>query len=297
LARGRLLRDNCALSALEHLDALPRNFLFRKGNIMRDTFSVLDTLRLGDKNYRFYSLAKFGQKHDIKRLPYSMKIVLENLLRFEDGLNITMKEVEAVANWDAKAEPDTEISFMPARVVLQDFTGVPCVVDLAAMRDAVTKLGGNPKKINPLDPVRPGHRSLGAGRQVRHQDALDENVEIEFERNGERYEFLRGASRRSATSSVVPPATGIVHQVNLEHLARVVMTKEERAKRSRSRTPRRHRQHTTMINGLGVLGWGVGGIEAEAVMLGQPIYMLIPRWSASSSPASCPRARPRPTWC
>ena len=245
---------------------------------MRDTFSVLDTLRLGDKNYRFYSLAKFGQKHDIKRLPYSLKIVLENLLRFEDGVNITMKEVEAVANWNALAEPDTEISFMPARVVLQDFTGVPCVVDLAAMRDAVTKLGGKPEQINPLIP---SELVIDHSVQVDRfgtKSSVDENVEIEFGRNGERYSFLRWGQKAFRNFKVVPPRTGIVHQVNLEHLARVVMTKEEHGETfAFPDTVYGTDSHTTMINGIGVLGWGVGGIEAEAAMLGQPSSMLIPQ--------------------
>ena len=191
---------------------------------MRDTFSVLDTLSLNGKSYRFFSLAKFGQKHDIQRLPYAMKIVLENLLRFEDGVNITMKEVEAVANWNAKAEPDTEISFMPARVVLQDFTGVPCVVDLAAMRDAVTKLGGNPDQINPLIPSELVIDHSVQVDKFGTSGALEDNVAIEFGRNGERYSFLRWGQKAFRNFKVVPPRTGIVHQVNLEHLARVVMT-------------------------------------------------------------------------
>ncbi len=245
---------------------------------MRDTFSVLDTLSLNGKNYRYYSLAKFGQKHDIKRLPFSMKIVLENLLRFEDGINVTMKEVEAVANWQAKAEPDTEISFMPARVVLQDFTGVPCVVDLAAMRDAVTKLGGKPEQINPLIP---SELVIDHSVQVDRfgtKSSVDENVEIEFGRNGERYSFLRWGQKAFRNFKVVPPRTGIVHQVNLEHLARVVMTKDEHGETfAFPDTVYGTDSHTTMINGIGVLGWGVGGIEAEAAMLGQPSSMLIPQ--------------------
>ena len=245
---------------------------------MRDTFSVLDTLSLNGKNYRYYSLAKFGQKHDIKRLPYSLKIVLENLLRFEDGLNITMKEVEAVANWDAKAEPDTEISFMPARVVLQDFTGVPCVVDLAAMRDAVTKLGGKPEQINPLIPSELVIDHSVQVDKFGTKTAVDENVEIEFGRNGERYSFLRWGQKAFRNFKVVPPRTGIVHQVNLEHLARVVMTKEEHGETfAFPDTVYGTDSHTKMINGIGVLGWGVGGIEAEAAMLGQPSSMLVPQ--------------------
>ncbi len=245
---------------------------------MRDTFSVLDTLSLNGKNYRYYSLAKFGQKHDIKRLPFSMKIVLENLLRFEDGLNVTMKEVEAVANWQAKAEPDTEISFMPARVVLQDFTGVPCVVDLAAMRDAVTKLGGKPEQINPLIPSELVIDHSVQVDKFGTKTSVDENVEIEFGRNGERYSFLRWGQKAFRNFKVVPPRTGIVHQVNLEHLARVVMTKDEHGETFAFPDPVYGTDsHTTMINGIGVLGWGVGGIEAEAAMLGQPSSMLIPQ--------------------
>ncbi|HQW82534.1 MAG TPA: aconitase family protein, partial [Pseudomonadota bacterium] len=171
---------------------------------MRDTFSVLDTLSLNGKNYRFYSLAKFGQKHDIRRLPFSMKIVLENLLRFEDGANITTKEVEAVANWQATAEPDTEISFMPARVVLQDFTGVPCVVDLAAMRDAVTKLGGKPEQINPLIPSELVIDHSVQVDKFGTKTSVDENVEIEFGRNGERYSFLRWGQKAFRNFKVVP---------------------------------------------------------------------------------------------
>ncbi|MBL0041851.1 MAG: aconitate hydratase AcnA [Xanthomonadales bacterium] len=245
---------------------------------MRDTFSVLDTLSLNGKNYRYYSLAKFGQKHDIKRLPFSMKIVLENLLRFEDGVNVTMKEVEAVANWVAKAEPDTEISFMPARVVLQDFTGVPCVVDLAAMRDAVTKLGGKPEQINPLIPSELVIDHSVQVDKFGTKTSVDENVEIEFGRNGERYSFLRWGQKAFRNFKVVPPRTGIVHQVNLEHLARVVMTKDEHGETfAFPDTVYGTDSHTTMINGIGVLGWGVGGIEAEAAMLGQPSSMLIPQ--------------------
>jgi aconitate hydratase len=245
---------------------------------MRDTFSVLDTLSLNGKNYRYYSLAKFGQKHDIKRLPFSMKIVLENLLRFEDGANVTAKEVEAVANWQAKAEPETEISFMPARVVLQDFTGVPCVVDLAAMRDAVTKLGGKPEQINPLIPSELVIDHSVQVDKFGTKSSVDENVEIEFGRNGERYSFLRWGQKAFRNFKVVPPRTGIVHQVNLEHLARVVMTKDENGETfAFPDTVYGTDSHTTMINGIGVLGWGVGGIEAEAAMLGQPSSMLIPQ--------------------
>jgi len=245
---------------------------------MKDTFSVRDSLEVNGKKYAFASLTKLGQRFDLKRLPYSMKILLENLLRHEDGVDVTAKEVEAVATWDAKAEPSTEIAFMPARVILQDFTGVPCVVDLAAMRDAVVKLGGDATQINPLTPVE-----LVIDHSVQvdvfgSADALEQNVEIEFQRNQERYSFLRWGQKAFNSFKVVPPRTGIVHQVNLEHLARVVFTGDKGGERwAYPDTVFGTDSHTTMINGIGVLGWGVGGIEAEAAMLGQPSSMLIPQ--------------------
>ncbi|KZV15189.1 aconitate hydratase, cytoplasmic-like [Dorcoceras hygrometricum] len=245
---------------------------------MKDSFQVRDTFEANGRKYHFASLAKLGQRFDIKRLPYSMKILLENLLRHEDGVNVTAKEIEAVAKWDAKKEPDTEIAFMPARVVLQDFTGVPCVVDLAAMRDAVVKLGGDANQINPLAPAE-----LVIDHSVQvdvygSESALEKNVEIEFERNQERYSFLRWGQKAFNNFKVVPPRTGIVHQVNLEHLARVVFTKDEGGESwAYPDTVFGTDSHTTMINGIGVLGWGVGGIEAEAAMLGQPSSMLIPQ--------------------
>src|ERR1700754_3995660 len=245
---------------------------------MKDSFSVRDSIEVNGKRHTIASLAKFGDKFDIKRLPYSMKILLENLLRQEDGVNVTSKEIEAVAKWDSKAEPDTEISFMPARVVLQDFTGVPCVVDLAAMRDAVAKLGGDPNKINPLAPAE-----LVIDHSVQvdafgSEGALEQNVEIEFERNQERYSFLRWGQKAFNNFKVVPPRAGIVHQVNLEHLARVVFTADKDGESwAYPDTVFGTDSHTTMINGIGVLGWGVGGIEAEAAMLGQPSSMLIPQ--------------------
>ncbi len=245
---------------------------------MTDSFATRSTFEVNGQRYAFSSLARLGQRFDLKRLPYSMKILLENLLRHEDGVNVTAKEIEAVANWDAKKEPDTEISFMPARVVLQDFTGVPCVVDLAAMRDAVVKLGGDAKQINPLAPAE-----LVIDHSVQvdafgSESALEKNVEIEFERNQERYSFLRWGQKAFDNFKVVPPRTGIVHQVNLEHLARVVFTAEKDGERwAYPDTVFGTDSHTTMINGIGVLGWGVGGIEAEAAMLGQPSSMLIPQ--------------------
>jgi aconitate hydratase len=245
---------------------------------MLDSFATRDTLKVNGSSYQIASLTKLGERFDIKRLPYSMKILLENLLRHEDGANVTKKEIEAVAKWNPKAEPDTEISFMPARVVLQDFTGVPCVVDLAAMRDAVVKLGGDAKQINPLAPAE-----LVIDHSVQvdvygSEQALEKNVEIEFERNQERYSFLRWGQKAFNNFKVVPPRTGIVHQVNLEHLARVVFAKEvDSEKWLYPDTVFGTDSHTTMINGIGVLGWGVGGIEAEAAMLGQPSSMLIPQ--------------------
>jgi aconitate hydratase len=245
---------------------------------MLDSFATRDTLKVNGSTYQIASLAKLGQRFDLKQLPYSMKILLENLLRHEDGVTVTAKEIEAVAKWDPKAEPDTEISFMPARVVLQDFTGVPCVVDLAAMRDAVVKLGGDAKQINPLAPVE-----LVIDHSVQvdvfgSPQAVEQNVEIEFKRNHERYSFLRWGQKAFDNFKVVPPRTGIVHQVNLEHLARVVFTgKQDGVDWAYPDTVFGTDSHTTMVNGLGVLGWGVGGIEAEAAMLGQPSSMLIPQ--------------------
>ena len=245
---------------------------------MLDSFATRDTLTVNGSQYQIASLTKLGQRFDLKTLPFSLKILLENLLRHEDGVNVTSKEIEAVAKWDAKAEPDTEIAFMPARVVLQDFTGVPCVVDLAAMRDAVVKLGGDAKQINPLAPAE-----LVIDHSVQvdvygSESALEKNVEIEFHRNQERYAFLRWGQKAFDNFKVVPPRTGIVHQVNLEHLARVVFTAEKDGKPwAYPDTVFGTDSHTTMINGIGVLGWGVGGIEAEAAMLGQPSSMLIPQ--------------------
>ena len=245
---------------------------------MKDTFSVRDTLDVNGKRYAFASLAKLGERFDLKHLPYSMKILLENLLRHEDGVEVTSKEIEAVAMWDSQKEPDTEIAFMPARVLLQDFTGVPCVVDLAAMRDAMKALGGDPRLINPLSPVE-----LVVDHSVQvdvfgSADALERNVDIEFKRNQARYSFLRWGQKALADFKVVPPRTGIVHQVNLEHLARVVMIGEADGQLwAYPDTVFGTDSHTTMVNGLGVLGWGVGGIEAEAAMLGQPSSMLIPQ--------------------
>ncbi|MFT3762466.1 MAG: aconitate hydratase AcnA [Pseudoxanthomonas sp.] len=246
---------------------------------MRDSFATRSTLDVNGQTYTYFSLPRLGQRFDIARLPYSMKILLENLLRHEDGgQTVGPEHIEAVARWDAKKEPDTEIAFMPARVVLQDFTGVPCVVDLAAMRDAVVKLGGDAGQINPLIPSE-----LVIDHSVQVDvfgtpDALDLNGKIEFQRNKERYGFLRWGQKAFDNFKVVPPNTGIVHQVNLENLARVVFTADKDGETiAYPDSVFGTDSHTTMINGIGVLGWGVGGIEAEAAMLGQPSSMLIPQ--------------------
>jgi aconitate hydratase len=245
---------------------------------MSDSFSTRASLNVNGLDYTIFSLAKLGERYNLDRLPFSMKILLENLLRHEDGVSVTKASIEAIAQWDAKAEPDTEIAFMPARVVLQDFTGVPCVVDLAAMRDAVLKLGGDPKRINPLIP---SELVIDHSVQVDvfgSAQALDLNGKIEFERNKERYSFLRWGQKAFDNFKVVPPNTGIVHQVNLENLARVVFERTiDGVRYAFPDTVFGTDSHTTMINGIGVLGWGVGGIEAEAAMLGQPSSMLIPQ--------------------
>jgi len=244
---------------------------------MTDTFSARTPLTVGTRKYDIWSLGALPADK-VAKLPYSLKILLENLLRFEDGVNVTRKDVEALLNWNPKATPDYEISFTPARVIMQDFTGVPCIVDLAAMREAIQKLGGDPKRVNPLAPAE---LVIDHSVQVDFYgtaDSLARNTKIEFERNGERYSFLRWGQTAFENFKVVPPNTGIVHQVNLEYLGRVVFQKNG------SGNPQAYPDtlvgtdsHTTMINGLGVLGWGVGGIEAEAAMLGQPVTMLIPQ--------------------
>jgi aconitate hydratase len=244
---------------------------------MADSFKARSTLNCGGQAYEYWNLNALG-KDRVARLPYSLKILLENLLRFEDGVNVTRADVEALLNWDAKATPNHEISFTPARVIMQDFTGVPCVVDLAAMRDAVTKLGGNAEKINPLAPAELVIDHSVQVDEYGTPEALANNTRKEFERNGERYSFLRWGQTAFRNFKVVPPNTGIVHQVNLEYLGRVVFDNNTGAKRQAyPDTLVGTDSHTTMINGLGVLGWGVGGIEAEAAMLGQPVTMLIPQ--------------------
>jgi aconitate hydratase len=243
---------------------------------MTDSFGARSTLAVGGSNYEIFRLDAVKEGH-AERLPYSLKILLENLLRHEDGRDVTRDDIIALANWDAEAAPSTEISFTPSRVILQDFTGVPAVVDLAAMRDAVVKLGGSADSINPLSPAE---LVIDHSVQVDNYgaaNALDLNNKIEFQRNKERYSFLRWGQSAFDNFRVVPPNTGIVHQVNLEYLSRVVFDADKGGTRAAyPDTVVGTDSHTTMINGLGVLGWGVGGIEAEAAMLGQPITMLIP---------------------
>ena len=245
---------------------------------MQDSFSVRNTLSVNDKNYTYFSLPQLSEKIDISRLPFSLKILLENLLRHEDGMDITHSDIEALAKWDPQAKPETEIAFTPSRVVLQDFTGVPAVVDLAAMRDAMKRLGGNPEQINPLSPAELVIDHSVQVDRYGSTDALTINNDIEFGRNQERYSFLKWGKSAFSNFNVVPPNTGIVHQVNLEHLARVIFGAERNGELvAYPDTVVGTDSHTTMINGIGVLGWGVGGIEAEAAMLGQAITMLIPQ--------------------
>jgi aconitate hydratase len=245
---------------------------------MQDSFSVRRTLSVNDKEYSYFSLPSLSDQIDISRLPFSLKILLENLLRHEDGLDITRSDIEALAKWDPKAKPETEIAFTPSRVVLQDFTGVPAVVDLAAMRDAMKNLGGNPELINPLSPAELVIDHSVQVDQYGSSNALALNNDIEFGRNLERYSFLKWGKSAFSNFNVVPPNTGIVHQVNLEHLARVIFGAERNGELlAYPDTVVGTDSHTTMINGIGVLGWGVGGIEAEAAMLGQAITMLIPQ--------------------
>ncbi|MDA0993466.1 MAG: aconitate hydratase AcnA [Proteobacteria bacterium] len=243
---------------------------------MTDSFGSRSTLNVGGKDYEIFRLSAVTEGH-VDRLPYSLKILLENLLRFEDGRDVTREDILALANWNPNAAPDTEISFTPSRVILQDFTGVPAVVDLAAMRDAVVRLGGSADSINPLSPAELVIDHSVQIDRYGSADSLDLNNKIEFDRNRERYSFLRWGQGAFKNFRVVPPNTGIVHQVNLEYLARVVFdTEKDGIRRAYPDTVVGTDSHTTMINGIGVLGWGVGGIEAEAAMLGQPITMLIP---------------------
>jgi aconitate hydratase len=240
-----------------------------------DSFGAKSTLTVGSTDYEIFRIDAVA---GYERLPFSLKVLLENLLRTEDGANVTKAQIEALGSWDADAEPDTEIQFTPARVVMQDFTGVPCIVDLATMREAVEALGGDPTKINPLSPAEMVIDHSVIADLFGTENALERNVEIEYERNGERYQFLRWGQSAFDDFKVVPPGTGIVHQVNIEHLAKVVYDRNVGGVlRAYPDTCVGTDSHTTMVNGLGVLGWGVGGIEAEAAMLGQPVSMLIPR--------------------
>jgi aconitate hydratase len=244
-----------------------------------NSFGTRSDLRVGGQTVHIYSLPALEKAGfpGVARLPYSMKILLENLLRREDNAFVKADDIRAVAQWNAAAI-EKEISFMPARVLLQDFTGVPCVVDLAAMRDAIVSLGGNPDRVNPLQPVE-----LVIDHSVQvdffgQNNAFSLNAELEFSRNKERYAFLRWGQRAFRNFKVVPPDTGIVHQVNIEYLARVVFSEQVDGKTlAYPDTLVGTDSHTTMVNGLGVVGWGVGGIEAEAAMLGQPISMLLPK--------------------
>ncbi|OBJ28828.1 MULTISPECIES: aconitate hydratase AcnA [Mycolicibacter] len=236
-----------------------------------NSFGARATLTVGDQDYEIYRLDAVP---GTEKLPYSLKVLAENLLRTEDGANITKDHINAIANWDPNAEPSIEIQFTPARVIMQDFTGVPCVVDLATMREAVTALGGDPNKVNPLSPAEMVIDHSVILDVFGTSDAFERNVELEYQRNAERYQFLRWGQGAFDDFKVVPPGTGIVHQVNIEYLARTVMVRDGKAYPD---TCVGTDSHTTMQNGLGVLGWGVGGIEAEAAMLGQPVSMLIPR--------------------
>src|SRR4051794_41033054 len=246
----------------------------------QDSFKASSTLDIGDQSYQIYRLsAVTGEGLDVDTLPYSLKVLLENLLRSEDGVDITADDVRALAGWDPEAEPDREIQFTPARVIMQDFTGVPCIVDLATMREAMADLGGDATKINPLAPAELVIDHSVIADVFGTPEAFERNVEIEYERNRERYQFLRWGQGAFRDFKVVPPGTGIVHQVNIEHLARTVFTREDEDGTTVAYpdTCVGTDSHTTMVNGIGVVGWGVGGIEAEAAMLGQPVSMLIPR--------------------
>src|SRR5690242_2804373 len=245
----------------------------------KDSFGAKSTLEVGDASYEIYRLsAVTGDGLDVASLPYSLKVLLENLLRTEDGADITADHIKAIAGWDASAAPDQEIQFTPARVIMQDFTGVPCVVDLATMREAMAELGGDATKINPLAPAEMVIDHSVIADVFGSADAFERNVEIEYERNRERYQFLRWGQGAFDDFKVVPPGTGIVHQVNIEHLARTVFTREvDGVLQAYPDTCVGTDSHTTMVNGLGVVGFGVGGIEAEAALLGQPVSMLIPR--------------------
>jgi aconitate hydratase len=241
----------------------------------KNSFNAKTTLEAAGQNYEIFDLSKLEGS---ETLPFSLKVLLENLLRTEDGANITAEQIKALAQWDPNAEPDTEIQFTPARVIMQDFTGVPCIVDLATMREAIAELGGDPTKVNPLAPAELVIDHSVMADNYGAKDSFEKNVDIEYERNSERYRFLSWGQSAFDEFKVVPPGTGIVHQVNIEYLARVVMPRTvDGVLRAYPDTVVGTDSHTTMVNGLGVLGWGVGGIEAEAALLGQPVSMLIPQ--------------------
>ena len=247
----------------------------RCGALSKNSFKAKTTLEVAGKSYEVFDISGFEEAKD---LPFSLKVLLENLLRTEDGANITAEQIKKLAAWDPKSEPDTEIQFTPARVIMQDFTGVPCIVDLATMREAIADLGGDPAKVNPLSPAELVIDHSVIADLFGTKDSFEKNVDIEYQRNKERYRFLRWGQTAFDEFKVVPPGTGIVHQVNIEYLARVVMSREVDGKlRAYPDTVVGTDSHTTMVNGLGVLGWGVGGIEAEAALLGQPVSMLIPK--------------------
>ena len=241
----------------------------------KNSFDAKTTLEVAGAKYEIFDISKLPAANS---LPFSLKVLLENLLRTEDGANITAAQIQALANWNPDSEPDTEIQFTPARVIMQDFTGVPCVVDLATMREAIVELGGDASKVNPLAPAELVIDHSVIADKFGTKTSFEENTDIEYERNQERYRFLRWGQTAFDEFKVVPPGTGIVHQVNIEYLARVVMTRKvDGVMRAYPDTVVGTDSHTTMVNGLGVLGWGVGGIEAEAALLGQPVSMLIPR--------------------
>src|ERR1700753_2150060 len=249
---------------------------------MTDSFKARTTLDVGAQRYDILSLSAL-KEHKVDRLPFSLKILLENLLRFEDGVNVTKKDIDALLGWDPKAHPSHEIAFTPARVIMQApslmraFPAVPCAGALAAMREAIVKLGGDPQRVNPLAPAELVIDHSVQVDEYGGADSLKRNNEIEFQRNGERYAFLRWGQTAFSNFKVVPPNTGIVHQVNIERLARVIFADEAGGNTAAyPDTLVGTDSHTTMVNGLSVLGWGVGGIEAEAAMLGQPVSMLIP---------------------
>src|SRR5271156_4014230 len=243
---------------------------------MTDSFKVRTTLKVGAEQYEILGLSAL-KSQNVARLPFSLKILLENLLRFEDGVNVTRSDIDALLKWDPKATPSHEIAFTPARVIMQDFTGVPCIVDLAAMREAIVKLGGDPQRVNPLAPAELVIDHSVQVDEYGSASSLEHNNQIEFNRNGERYMFLRWGQTAFSNFKVVPPNTGIVHQVNIERLARVVFGDTAAGQSvAYPDTLVGTDSHTTMVNALGVLGWGVGGIEAESVMLGRAVWLRLP---------------------